>query len=74
MNIWPRLPGNHRHQLAQVQRLRVGLRRVALALLAEVLALEPLDLRGLRTQQLRHVLHVHGGQLGRIGHAREHCV
>jgi len=75
----------HRHRLAQqltqMQLLRVGQRRVALALLAEDLAPEPfdlgaqpLDLRGLRAQQLRHVLHVHGGQFRRIGHAREHCV
>jgi hypothetical protein len=75
----------HRHRLAQqltqMQLLRVGQRRVALALLAEDLAPEPfdlgaqpLDLCGLRAQQLRHVLHVHGGQFRRIGHAREHCV
>jgi hypothetical protein len=37
--------GWRRHQLAQVHLLRVGLRCVALALLAEDLALEPFDLR-----------------------------
>ena len=54
--------------------------RMARALSADLgaqgfdLAAQGVVARGLRTQQLRHMLHVHAGQFGRIGHAREHCV
>ena len=65
--------------------LRVGLDRVALALLAEELALEPFDLRaqrldlvaqnvvgcGLRSQQLHDLLRVQRGHFGGVGNAAE---
>jgi hypothetical protein len=69
------------HQLAQVHLLRVGLRRIALALLPEDLAPEPLDLafecldlRGLREHHLRQPLGFEQRQFGGIGCAGEHGV
>ena len=65
------------HEFAQVQLLRIGLGRVALALAAKQLALEPfdlraqrLDLRGLCAQLLLHCGR-HAGQFGGFERACE---